>query len=261
MDDAQIKLTIGPVATLTLARPDARNAMTEAMGLEIARAVDVLNASDEVRVVLVRGEGVAFAAGGDFDFIEARARAPGEENRRVMGRFYRLFLSIRRLRAPSIAVLHGAAVGAGCCFALACDLRLAASGAKLGLNFVRIGLHPGMGATYLLPRLVGPARAAELLLTGRLVPAEEALALGLVNAVHPPEGLLAAATALAEEIAKGAPLAVQQCKASLQRALERSLDGCLEEEAYAQAIDYASADLLEGVAAFREKRAPRFSGR
>ncbi|MBW2736450.1 MAG: enoyl-CoA hydratase/isomerase family protein [Deltaproteobacteria bacterium] len=251
----------GATMHLVLSRPEARNAMSVHMGEEIAAAVAQINADRDVRVVLVRGEGQAFAAGGDFGFIADRVVDESENNRRVMLDYYRRFLTIRALHVPSIAVIHGAAIGAGLCFALACDIRYAAPEAQLGVNFVRLGLHPGMGATYFLPRLVGPARAAELLLSGRRIRAEEASRMGLVNAVYPVEELLAASEALAAEIASCAPLAVTRTKASLAGALGRDLDEALLAEASAQALDYATEDMKEGIAAARERRNPRFSGR
>ena len=231
------------------------------MGLEIERAVGELNARREVRCVLLRGEGKAFCAGGDLGFIDARTHASAEENRAAMLAFYRLFLSVRRLEVPSIALLHGPARGAGVCFALACDLRLASSDVSLALNFVRLGLHPGMGASWLLPRIVGPARAAELLLTGQSIDAEEALRIGLVNRVVAADGLLEAGRSMAAVIATAAPIAVRQTKRSLLATFDRTLDQALEGEADAQAVDYASEDLVEGVRAAREKRSPSFSGR
>src|SRR6185369_526399 len=124
---------------------------------------------------------------GDFQMLQDRANTGEAENRVAMRRFYRSYLAVREVRVPTIAVLHGAAMGAGLCFAMACDLRVAAIGTKLGVNFVRVGLHPGMGATWLLPRLIGPSRATELLLTGRTLVAEEAAAIGLVHQVHSDE--------------------------------------------------------------------------
>lgn len=251
----------GAVMHLILSRPEARNAMSARMGAEIAEAVRQINVDAEVRVVLVRGEGKAFAAGGDFGFIEDRVADASESNRRVMLDYYQRFLSIRELHVPSIAVIHGAAIGAGLCFALACDIRYAAPEAKLGVNFVRLGLHPGMGATYFLPRLVGPARAAELLLSGRRIEAAQASTMGLVNAIYPAAELLGASESLAQEIAACAPLAVARTKASLAMALRRDLDEALAAEASAQALDYATEDMKEGVAAARERRAPHFRGR
>ncbi|MCB9555796.1 MAG: enoyl-CoA hydratase/isomerase family protein [Deltaproteobacteria bacterium] len=252
----------GHVASLILDRPDVRNAMSDRMGDEIAAAVAELNEDPSLRVLLVRGRGKSFAAGGDFDFIAARAKDSAENNRQIMRRYYGKFLSIRQVSVPTIAVIHGAAIGAGLCFALGCDIRLAAEQAKLGLNFVRLGLHPGMGASYLVSRLVGPAKAAELMLSGRTIAAEEALACGLVNQLYADgDALLAAARELADDIAKGAPLAVRRTKASIQRAANLSLDEMLDAEAYAQALDFSTDDLAEGVKAFYEKRRPMFSGK
>jgi enoyl-CoA hydratase/carnithine racemase len=250
----------GHLAELVLARPAARNAMTEEMGAEIERAVGAINATSEVRVVLVRGEGSAFSAGGDLGMLAARARMTETENQSAMRRFYASFLSVRAIRVPTIAVISGPAIGAGLCLALACDLRVAATGAQLAASFVRLGLHPGMGATWMLPRLIGVAAATELLLTGRSVDAEEALRMGLVNQVHEPDALVAAAHALAQEIARAAPIAVAQTKATLAGTLERGLDEGLAREAEAQAIDFATADLAEALQAIAQRRSPRFSG-
>jgi len=250
----------GEIGELILTRPQARNAMTDAMGAEIRRAVGELNALAQLRAVLVRGEGEAFSAGGDFAMLAERARHDPAENRAAMREFYASFLSVRTLRVPTIAVIAGAAIGAGLCFALACDLRLAAADAKLAASFVRLGLHPGMGATFFLPRLIGPAAAADLLLTGRSVDAYEALRLGLVNQVHPPEALDGAARALAAQIASAGPLAVSQTKATLDGALIRDLDDALELEADAQAVNFASADLSDALEAISERRPPRFRG-
>lgn len=262
MEFEQIRLERdGPLATLVLARPDQRNAMSEQMGNEVSEAVARWNEDPSVRAVLVRGEGKAFSAGGDLTFLEQRAADDPANNRQRMRAFYDHFLAVRRLRAPSIAVLHGPAIGAGLCFALGCDIRVAAAGTKLGFTFVRIGLHPGMGATWLLPRLVGPSHAADLLLTGRVVRAEEALGMGLVSAVHPPDELLSAARALAGEIVSAAPAAVAETKHSLHRAIYRSLDEALDAEADAQSRSYGSEDLAEGIRAFRERRRPEFTGK
>lgn len=262
MSDPHVRLERqGPLARLILARPAVRNAMSAPMGAEVCQAVAELNGDASLRAVLVCGEGRAFAAGGDFDFLEARAASTPEHNRRVMRDYYDLFLAITKVHVPTIAVLHGAAIGAGLCFALACDLRLAAPGVKLGLNFVRLGLHPGMGATWLLPRIVGPSMAKQLLFTGRVIEAEEALRIGMVDALHPAEQLVAAAEALATEIAEAAPLAVARLKANLGWAAAGTLDEALDAEASAQALDYATDDFGEGLAALRERRAPRFSGR
>lgn len=256
-----VRVEVGRVSRLVLARPEKQNAMTPEMGAGVARAVSLLNASDEVRVVLVEGEGKAFCAGGDFDLIRRNSERTPEQNRLGMIDFYRSYLSVLRLRAPSVAVIHGAAVGAGLAFALACDLRLAASEAKLGANFVRVGLHPGMGCSLLLPRLVGPTAAAELLLTGRVVSGAEAAALRMVNQAVPRDQLAAAVEQLTAELLQVAPLAAAQTKATLLRPLLRELDDALSHEAGAQAVDFRSADLREAVAAFQAGRTPAFQGR
>ena len=249
----------GHVAELSLNRPERRNAMTWEMGAAIAAAVQDLNARDDVRVLVVRGAGDSFSAGGDFGLLEERANSTGDENRRAMRAFYTSYLSLLELRVPVIAAIAGHALGAGLCFALACDVRIAADDAKLGVTFVRIGLHPGMGATHLLERAVGAAHAADLLLSGRIVDAAEALRIGLVSRVCPRGELAQTARALADEIASAAPVAVQQTKATLRR--RRSLEDALDREAAMQAIDYATDDLREAILAFRERRPPRFEGR
>ncbi|MBK7975532.1 MAG: enoyl-CoA hydratase/isomerase family protein [Deltaproteobacteria bacterium] len=248
------------VATLTLNRPEERNAMTPAMGEEVQDACRELTSLPGLRAVIVTGAGSAFAAGGKFDFIEDVTNLPAEERRLRMKWFYRLFLAIADVPVPTIAAINGHAIGAGLCFPLACDLRIAAEGAKLGLNFVTLGLHPGMGGSFLLPRLVGVARAADLILTGRLVEATEAREIGLVSEVVPAERLLPRARELASVIARNAPIAVRQAKESLYKNLGATLDEALDREAFSQAIDYGTADLREGLSAAREKRKPTFRG-
>lgn len=202
-------------------------------------------------------QGAPFSAGGDFDVLEQNARTDPETNRRRMLAFYRSYLSLLRLRVPSIAVLHGAAVGAGLCIAMACDFRIAAD----GTNFVRVGLHPGMGCTVLLPRLVGAAKASELMLGGGLVDGAEAARIGLVNRAVPVADLEAAVRAMVESLLRGAPVAVAQTKATLVMRVVADLEEALEREATCQAISFSTADLREAIAAFRESRAPVFEGR
>ncbi len=258
----------GDVATLTFNDPDRRNAMTEPMGLAFAEHIGALSADGSLRAVVITGAGKAFSAGGDLDWIQAKNDAgradPGgptrRANREAMRAFYGLFLSVRKLPCPTVAALNGAAVGAGFCVALACDLRVAAREARMGLNFARLGIHPGMGATWTLPRIVGPAQAADLLLTGRLLDGEEAASMGLVNRCVERDAVLSEAQALARQIAESAPAAVRGTRAALDRALDATLEDQLSFEADRQAECYETADLQEGLAAAREKRAPRFRG-
>jgi enoyl-CoA hydratase len=178
-----------------------------------------------------------------------------------MRSFYKLFLSVRDLPCPVIAAINGHAVGAGLCVALACDVRIASREAKLGLNFTKLGLHPGMGATWTLPRLIGPAASAELLYTSRLISGEQAAALCLVSRALAPAEVLPAARELAAEIAACAPLAVAGVKRALARSAQASLEDQLSFEADEQSVCFESSDVHEGLAAVRQGREPRFAGR
>ncbi len=250
----------GEIATITLNRPDKFNAMTDAMGDAFAEAVRQVNADSAVRVVVVRGAGRAFCAGGDFDLIGGNARTDPEQNRRNMLAFYGKFLSALRIEAPTVAVLHGATIGAGLCLALACDVRFAADEAKLGANFVRVGLHPGMGCSLLLPALAGRAIASQLLLSGQLIKGQRAAQLGIVNQSVPRSDLPSLVDTEVAELLRAAPIAARQTKATLIAPVLRELDAALAREAQCQAIDFTTRDLDEAVNAFRAGRAPKFSG-
>ncbi len=258
----------GDVATIRFNDPDRLNAMGREMGEAFRDTVGRLALDDSLRAVVITGEGRAFSAGGDLEMLQAQAdlgaSAPGQAWRGIrdeMSSFYRLFLSVRDLPCPTIAALNGHAIGAGFCIALGCDFRYAAREAKLGLNFTRLGVHPGMAATWNLPRLVGPAMAAELLYTSRIIDGDEALRVGLANRSLPREEVLAAALETAAEIAGNAPLAVRDVKRALRRSETVSIEDQLQFEASHQAQHFESRDAHEGIAAVREKRAPRFEGR
>jgi enoyl-CoA hydratase/carnithine racemase len=248
------------VAQLVLDLPDRRNAMSGEMTMSWTAAVDHLAADPTVRAVVVTGEGSAFCSGGDTAWLAGEPGATVAELRDRMLPFYRAWLSIRRLEVPTIAAINGPAIGAGLCVALACDLRYAARGARMGVPFVKLGLHPGMAATHLLPEAVGPSAARDLLLTGRLVDADEALRLGLVSRVIEPDTFLADVVASAAGIAETAPIASRLTKTALARG-HASVEACLDWEALAQPITLATADLQEGLRAARERRAPVFEGR
>lgn len=259
----------GDVALVVFDDPERRNAMTEAMGRALTNVMARLGSDASVRAVVLTGAGTAFSAGGDLAMLEEKSRAgraaPGAAaraaNRDFMRDFYRLFLSVRDLPCPSIAAIQGAAIGAGLAVALACDLRIAAREAKLGLNFAKLGIHPGMGSSWTLPRLVGPAHAAELLLSGRIIDGIEAERIGLVNRAVARDTVVTAALALADEIASCAPIAVRGAKRSLARMSDVTLEEQLDFEAEQQAVCYESADFAEGLRAARDKRSPRFEGR
>lgn len=248
------------VALLVLDQPDLRNAMSDEMTASWVAAVEHLAADPSVRVVVVTGEGRAFSSGGNLAWLASEPDAGVDELRSRMLPFYRAWLSIRRLEVPTIAAINGPAIGAGLCMALACDIRYAARGARMGVPFTKLGIHPGMAGTYLLPDVVGPAAARDLFLTGRLVEAEEALGLGLVSRVMEPETFRDDVLAVAADVAGTAPIATRLTKRALQLG-HASIETALEWEALAQPVTLATADLLEGIAAAQEKRAPVFEGR
>jgi enoyl-CoA hydratase/carnithine racemase len=254
----------GHVATLRLNRPEARNAMTPAMGEEVRHAATAVRADASVRVLVVTGAGKAFSSGGDLGML-ARDAGLSDAHGEGMGgpprEFYRRFLSIHALPIPTIAAINGHAIGAGLCFALACDLRIAAADVKLGMTFTKLGIHPGMGATYFLPRLIGTARAAELLFSGRVIDAAEGERLGILTRVAPRDTFDATVRDLARELAGAAPIAVRMVKRALYRGVEHSLEDALDLESMQQSATFRTADAREGISAVMEKRSPQFTGR
>jgi enoyl-CoA hydratase len=249
------------VALLTLDYPDMRNAMSDEMTSSWVAAIDELAADRSVRAVVVTGEGSAFCSGGNTSWIASEPDATVDQLRSRMLPFYRAWLTIRRLEVPTIAAVNGPAIGAGLCLALACDIRYAAAGARLGVPFNKLGMHAGMAGTWLLPNVVGPAHARDLLLTGRVVDADEALRLGLVSRVIPADGFLEEVLDTAAGIAAAAPIATRLTKIALADGGHADFDSALQWEALAQPMTLATADLQEGIKAAKEKRAPRFEGR
>jgi enoyl-CoA hydratase len=248
------------VARLVLDNPAQRNAMTDEMTRSWGLAIDHLAADADVRVVVVTGEGSAFCSGGDPRWVAGEPDAPVDQLRTRMIAFYRAWLAIRRLEVPTIAAVNGPAVGAGLCLALACDIRYAAAGARFSAPFVRLGMNPGMAATYLLPAVVGEASARELLLTGRMVDADEALRLGLVSRVLTGDAFDDEVHEIAAGIAATAPVASRYTTVAMRAGGHRDLEAAVQWEALAQPITLATADLQEGVLAAREKRPPQFRG-
>jgi enoyl-CoA hydratase/carnithine racemase len=248
------------VVVLTLALPDRRNAMTGELTTAWGSTIAKLRGDRSVRCIVVTGDGSAFCAGGDLSWIAESPDLHVDAIRDRMLPFYRTWLSIRELEAPSIAAVNGHAIGAGLCLALACDIRYAARGARLSAPFTQLGMHAGMAATYLLPEVIGTAAARDLLLTGRAVTADEALGLGLVSAVFDADTLLDSALEMAARVAGAAPIASRLTKVGL-RAGHGSLEEALQYEALAQPLTFATDDLREGLAATRERRTPNFTGR
>ena len=260
------------VATLTLDRPDVLNAFDRMLKDELLAGLKQAARDRDVRVVVLTGEGRAFSAGQDLRerlsgaarTEEAVARDPAAPvtplDEELRARYNPIVMAIRSMDKPVIAAVNGVAAGAGMSLALACDIRIASESASFIEVFGRVGLIPDTGSTWFLPRLVGPAKALELIWTTDSVDAPTALALGLVNRVVPADQLTAETRALAVRLASAAPLALALAKRAVNRALEVGLSEALDYEASLQGIAGRSADYAEGVRAFVEKRPSRFTG-
>jgi enoyl-CoA hydratase/carnithine racemase len=250
------------IATLTLNRPDNRNSMTPDVLAGLADAVAKVRADADLRCVILTGNGTSFCAGADYkprpaaDDSAAYA-APHERSYAT----YAPFLSLLDVEVPIIAAMQGHAVGGGLGLAVVCDLRVANRTSRYGANFVRLGLHPGMATTYLLPRLMGVPRAVEFLLTGRIVSGEEAAAAGLVHYAEDGAQVLPRAQQLAREIASAAPLAVRWTKRSIYAGLGWDPRSAARHEAHEQSRTIETEDAREGIAALLAKRDPKFQGR
>jgi enoyl-CoA hydratase len=249
---------VGAVARVTIGNVERRNTLTETMRTELADAMAALDADAAVRAIVLTGEGDrAFAAGGD---VAELGRRTLEEQRRVMENGS-VFAAVARVRAPIVAAINGVCLGGGLELALACDVRVAGTGARFGQPEVALGLIPGGGGTQMLPRIVGMGHALHLILTGQVVDAAEAHRIGLVHEVVEPAAVVARAHEIADRIAARGPLAVRAAKEATRRALELPLDeGRALERALFERC-FASDDRKEGVAAFLERRDPIFAGR
>jgi enoyl-CoA hydratase/carnithine racemase len=251
------------IATLTLNRPERLNAITGPMLAALSEALVDADADPAVRVIVLTGSGRGFCSG--LDLKEAASgQGIGGGVGGAVGRFDLRTappLVLHNLDKPTLCALNGAAAGYGMDLALGCDIRIAADTAKLAAAFTRRGVLPESGGTWLLPRLVGWARAAEIAFTGRTLLADECLALGLVNKVVPAELLAKETRALAEEIAANAPLAVQATKRMMRMAQDETFEANVH-HVFLQLLPlFRSRDFQEGVAAFSERRAPKFEGR
>lgn len=246
------------VATITLERADVLNAFDRALKDELLGALKEAARDRGVRVVVITGAGRAFSAGQDLKERLPAGSAPLDVELRE--RYNPIVLAIRGMDKPVIAAVNGVAAGAGMSLALACDIRIASEQASFIEVFGRVGLVPDTGSSWLLPRLVGPAKALELMWTTDPVDAPTALALGIVNRVVPAESLGDEARALAQRLAAAAPLALALTKRAVNRAFEAGFTEALDYEASLQGIAGRSADHAEGVRAFVEKRPARFTG-
>jgi len=263
MTEPYVKITqAGAIATVTLNRPDKLNALSGEMLEQLRQAQQSTAADPAVRVVVLTGAGRGFCAGGDLHEIQDGLQQGDLQRLRgwlEVGK--QIVLGFRALPKPVIAAINGVATGAGFNLALACDLRVAAEETHLGQTFVRIGLHPDFGATWFLPRLVGTARALELLLTGEMIDAREAHRLGIVNRIVPSVQLEQAVRSIAERLAAGPPLVYARAKQAVYRSEAEGLASAMDFECEAQLACVASEDAREGIGAFLHRRIPKFQGK
>jgi 2-(1,2-epoxy-1,2-dihydrophenyl)acetyl-CoA isomerase len=247
------------VLTITLNRPDVLNAFNRKMTDEIQDALKKAERDSAVRCIVFTGAGRAFSSGED---LKARtAEGNSDFGSTLRDRYNPIVLKMRNIEKPVLGSINGVAAGAGCSLALACDMRIASEKARFIEVFVRVGLVPDSGSSFFLPRLVGLGKALEMAFLGDEVGAEDALRLGLVNRVVPPDELETATHELALRLAKGPTKAIGLAKRAINRALHMDLEQILDYEVYAQETAGASADHREGLAAFAEKRPPNFAGK
>jgi 2-(1,2-epoxy-1,2-dihydrophenyl)acetyl-CoA isomerase len=246
------------VATLTLNRPEKLNAFTYEMLETWSKLLEQCGQRDDIRVVVLTGAGRAFCAGGDVDSFGAIAATTASAIQSEVRYTQQVQRAITRLNKPVIAAINGFATGAGLDIALACDMRFAAESARMAESYVRLGLLPGFGGTWLLPRLVGLGRAMEIVTTGDFVEAREAERIGLVNRVYPDVELLPKTLEIAQRIADNPPLSVQAIKRITLAGLGIDFEDALELAATNLPIVRGSADHREALAAFKEKRKPVF---
>ena len=250
------------VATITLNRPEKMNAFGGLMRQEIVETLETAASDDQVRAVVVTGAGKAFCTGGDVnEFVDGSVQALAKQVSSQRHAMCQAVLIINQMEKPVIASVNGVAAGGGCNLALSCDIRLASDRARFGQVFTRRGVHPDWGGIYFLPRLVGYAKAAELIFSGEVIDADEALRLGMVNRVVPHEELADKTRELARRIAGNAPLPIAFAKRGLQNFQKWDLAQALDYESYVLELLMKSEDLVEGFTAFLEKRTPVFKGR
>jgi 2-(1,2-epoxy-1,2-dihydrophenyl)acetyl-CoA isomerase len=265
MNDTVLLSTDGPIATVTFNRPPVLNALNREMVAGLAHALDRLDADDKLRVVILRGAGNGFMAGGDIKFFTELTGLAATERRQQFERFidgvHPTIVRLRRLRQPVIASVHGACAGIGMSFMMACDLAVAAAGSVFTLAYIHLGVSPDGGSTFFLPRHVGAKRAMEIAMLGDRFDAAKALELGLVNEVVPADALGDRTVALARRLAQGPADALAGTKRLLNRSLDAPLPVQLQAEAESFASCAATGDFTEAVAAFVEKRPPRFGAR
>ncbi|MCM2284169.1 MAG: enoyl-CoA hydratase/isomerase family protein [Desulfobacula sp.] len=247
------------IGLISFNRPDKLNTLNREIIPSFREIIGRIRSDKELRCLIITGSGTTFCGGADLK--SGFEKNHGEFLSEALMEFYRPYLEIGSIKVPVIAAINGHAIGGGFGITLLCDIRVADRKAKMGANFTRLGLHSGMAISYILPRLVGLARANELLFTGRLITGEEAAALGLVNYAVDKEAVMDKALALAKEIAQSAPAAVQMMKRSVYEGLDWNPVRAAAMEAQNQARTFEMEDAKEGISAVLEKRTPNFTGR
>ena len=256
------------IARLTINRPDRRNSLHDDATDEMGQAIDDVAADDDIRVLVLTGAGDAFCAGGDLNALQGGSD-PGmwvsentDDIRRSFRLAQRMILGIQRMEKPVIAMINGVAVGAGFDLACACDIRIASEKARFMVAYVRIGLFPGFGGTWLYPRALGSmGKAAELMFTGDFMEADEGYRLGFLNRLVNEDDLESTTMEIARKIAAGPPIAIRLSKLMLYKGLEFDLETALKMAAAAETITLTSYDHIEGTRAIRESRKPLYEGR
>jgi 2-(1,2-epoxy-1,2-dihydrophenyl)acetyl-CoA isomerase len=256
-----LRLDEDGVAWITLNRPDRLNAFAGDMRDRLYDALDRAASSTEVRVIVITGAGRGFCTGADVEVMsDLLQRGDDATFETLVHAGMRVIRRLQSVEQPVIAAVNGPAAGAGASLALACDFRVASEKASIGITFNRIGLHPDWGAAYSLPRLVGPGRAAELVMSGRMVDAREAERIGLFERVFAEDWFEDEVKKMAKELAAKPPLALKLAKRTLAASLDSTLDEILAAEGERQLRCFRSADAKEGIAAFNDKRRPVFRG-
>ena len=251
------------IATITLNQPEKLNALNTLMRQEFLDAMLLSDNDADVRVIVITGAGRGFCSGGDLKAMN-QAKSKGSRNafnEKVTPVRDKVVLAMRNATKPVIAAVNGPAAGAGMNIALACDIRIASKTARFGQTFSRRGLHPDWGGTYFLPRIVGMAKACELIWSGRMIDSDEALALGIVSELTEPDELMSRTLAMTKSFADGPPIAIQLAKRAMYKGENTDLREALEFETFAQNLAQGTEDAKEGIRAFVEKREPAFKGR
>ena len=254
---------IDRVAKITLNRPKVKNALSPELMAEMGEAIEEVSRDTGIKALIITGAGDTFSGGGDVErMLKDFGHMTSLEIRKHLSKFYRRgAVALRSLEIPVIGAINGPVVGAGFDFSLHCDLRIASTTARFGSIWVRISTIPALGGMFLLPRIIGLARASQMMMTGEIIDAEEAYRIGLVNKIVPPEKLQETAMELAQRLAHGATAAISIIKNGINRGLDGTLPGEIDYAIYMQSLCMNMEDHREGMMAFKEKRKPNFRGR